>query len=192
MNRKNVSNYHRLNFTVGFSAQVICATYISNKQYLSSRSHKRKVSPRKLKRESLIFFHLSIENLVLCSLFFFFESVKISSWNYFNWLCCWRRSSPSTSSSQFFFRWCLCFVVDVFLLYCFYFRSSSSFFSYSSPWSSFLPPQRIVFYLIVIQNFFFSIFFNFSFFTVSRESNTQHEEGHSFGDIYARFTSNKR
>ena len=102
MNRKNVSNYHRLNFTVGFSAQVICATYISNKQYSSSRSHKRKVSPRKLKRESLIFFHLSIENLVLCSLFFF-ESVKISSWNYFNWLCCWRRSSPSTSSSQFFF-----------------------------------------------------------------------------------------
>ena len=191
MNRKNVSNYHRLNFTVGFSAQVICATYISNKQYSSSRSHKRKVSPRKLKRESLIFFHLSIENLVLCSLFFLrvlkyhHEIISIGFVADVVPHLLLRRLN-------FFFRWCLCFVVDVFLIYCFYFRGSSSFFSYSSPWSSFLPPQRIVFYLIVIQNLFFSIFFNFSFFTVSRESNTQHEEGHSFGDIYARFTSNKR
>ena len=180
MNRKNVSNYHRLTFTVGFSAQVICATYISNKQYSSSRSHKRKVSPRKLKRESLIFFHLSIENLVLCSLFFLrvlkyhHEIISIG-------FVADVVPHHLLRSLNFFFRWCLCFVVDVFLLYCFYFRSSSSFFSYSSPWSSFLPPQRVV-----------SIFFNFSFFTVSRESNTQHKEGHSFGDIYARFTSNKR
>ena len=39
---------------------------------------------------------------------------------------------------------------------------------------------------------FFQFIFSISFFTVLLESNTQHEEGHSFGDIYARFTSNKR
>ena len=180
-----------LNFTVGFSAQVICATYISNKQYSSSRSHKRKVSPRKLKRESLIFFHLSIENLVLCSLFFLrvlkyhHEIISIG-------FVADVVPHHLLRSLNFFFRWCLCFVVDVFLLYCFYFRSSSSFFFLFVSMIIFSATATSRFLLNRDSKFFFPIFFNFSFFTVSRESNTQHKEGHSFGDIHARFTSNKR
>ena len=84
-------------------------------------------------------------------------------------------------------------LLDVFLLCPAFFLALVLFFLHSA--SQHILFKKIVLYLLVFFIEFLQFFHIFIYFFVStdpREPNYQYEEGNSFGDIYACFTSNKR
>ena len=87
-----------------------------------------------------------------------------------------------------------CLLVDVLFFLCpAFFLRLFLFFLHSA--SQLILFQKIVFYFLVIFIEFLQFFHLFIYFFVAtdlREPNYQYEEGNSFSDIYAFFTSNKR